>query len=160
MTALELTSNDRFLILATDGVWEQVSNEEAVRCVTAAVRSLGSSGGDGRGGDGGGGGAEGAGATPSSSSPAMSRRQRGTTGRAPAEGGRGGAVGGGTAGGATSSSSAATSDALVDYVLARSAQGHGMSVSSLRALPRGPPRRMLHDDVCVAVVHLTPAQRQ
>lgn len=146
MTTFELTSSDRFLVLATDGVWEQVSNEEAVRCVSAALGSAG---------------AGGTGAPPSDSSPTMSRRQRSTTGRAAAEGGWGGATGGGTMGGvAAAAAVAATSDALVDYVLARSAQGHGMSVSSLRALPRGPPRRMLHDDVCVTVVHLTPAQPQ
>lgn len=148
MTAFELTSSDRFLVLATDGVWEQVSNEEAVRCVSAALGSAG---------------AGGTGAPPSDSSPTMSRRQRSTPGRAAAEGGWSGATVGGTMGGVAAAGAAAfaaTSDALVDYVLARSAQGHGMSVSSLRALPRGPPRRMLHDDVCVTVVHLTPAQTQ
>lgn len=116
VTAVELTSKDRFLVLATDGVWEQVSNEEAVRCVSAA---LGVAGG---------------------------RRQRSTANRT-------GAGGGGGAG-------SSTSDALVDLVLARSAQSHGMSVPALRALPRGQSRRQLHDDVCVTVVHFTPAPPQ
>lgn len=128
ITSLELTSSDRFLVLATDGVWEQVSNEEAVRCVSGALgfTDRGAAGSGGRG------------------SFAMSRPQRSTTGRTSA-----GGVGGG---------SSATSDALVEYVLARSAQSHGMSVPTLRALPRGPSRRMLHDDMCVTVVHFTPDQ--
>lgn len=115
VTALDLTSADRFLVLATDGVWEQVSNEEAVQCVSSAL-NLAS-------------GRLGTGLTPLT----MRRQPRA---------GAGGAGGG------------MTSDALVNTVLARSAQGHGMSVSNLRALPRGPPRRMLHDDVCATVVHL------
>lgn len=114
VTAVELTSKDRFLVLATDGVWEQVSNEEAVRCVSGA---LGSAGG---------------------------RRQRSTANRTGAGGGAG----------------SYTSDALVDLVLARSAQSHGMSVPALRALPRGQSRRQLHDDVCATVVHFTPAPAQ
>ncbi|CAM9123690.1 unnamed protein product [Scytosiphon promiscuus] len=115
VTTVELTSNDRFLVLATDGVWEQVSNEEAVYCVSRALRS---------------------GST--------SRPQRSMANRNASSGGGAGGAG------------AATSDALVDFVLARSAQSHGMSVPALRALPRGSSRRMLHDDVCATVVHLTP----
>ncbi|CAN0386668.1 unnamed protein product [Pylaiella littoralis] len=114
--AIELTSKDRFLVLATDGVWEQVSNEEAVRCVSGALGS------------------------------ASGRRQRSTAGR--------------TAGGGIGGTGSYSSDALVDLVLARSAQSHGMSVPALRALPRGSSRRMLHDDVCVTVIHLTPAPPQ
>lgn len=126
VSSFELTSADRFLILATDGVWEQVSNLEAVRCVSAALDPGANGGGSG--------GAAGA-ARGASTSPSMGRRlQRSTV------------AGGG-----------ATSDALVSYVLARSAQGHGMSVPALRSLPRGPSRRMLHDDVCATVVHLTQA---
>lgn len=114
MTTVELTSKDRFLVLATDGVWEQVSNEEAVRCVSGA---LGSAGG---------------------------RCQRYTANRTWAGGGSG----------------SYTSDALVDLVLARSAQSHGMSVPALRALPRGQTRRQLHDDVCATVVHFSLAPPQ
>ncbi|CAM9687769.1 unnamed protein product, partial [Sphacelaria rigidula] len=109
VTALDLTSADHFLVLATDGVWEQLSNEDAVQCVSSALNPL-----------------VGVGAS-----------------RNAAGGSRAGSGGG------------ATSDALVNSVLARSAQGHGMSVPALRALPRGPRRRMLHDDVCATVVHLT-----
>lgn len=122
VTTVELTPNDRFLVLATDGVWEQVSNEEAVRCVSGAL------GGSGSG-----------------------RRPRSTASRAAVGGGGGSGGGGGRAG-----SSSYTSDALVDLVLARSAQSHGMSVPALRALPRGSSRRVLHDDVCATVVHFSP----
>lgn len=129
MTAVELTSKDRFLVLATDGVWEQLSNEEAVRCVSGALGSF------------------------------SGRRQRSTLSRtATAGGGRGGGRGGGGGGGGAGSSY--TTDALVDLVLARSAQGHGMSVPALRALPLGASRRQLHDDVCATVVHFTPAPPQ
>lgn len=114
VTVVELTSKDRFLVLATDGVWEQVSNEEAVRCVSIALGSVGG------------------------------RRQRSTANRTGSGGGAG----------------SYTSDALVDLVLARSAQSHGMSVPALRALPRGSSRRQLHDDVCATVVHFTPAPPQ
>ncbi|CAM9461332.1 unnamed protein product, partial [Hapterophycus canaliculatus] len=123
VTTVELTSKDRFLVLATDGVWEQISNEEAVHCVSRALRS-----------------ASGGGPT--------SRRQRSATHR------------NASSGGATGGAGAVTSDALVDFVLARSAQSHGMSVSALRALPRGSSRRMLHDDVCATVVHFTSSRSQ
>lgn len=123
VTTVELTSKDRFLVLATDGVWEQASNEEAVHCVSRALRSASVGG-------------------------YTNRRQRSTPNR--------NASGGG---GATGGAGAVTSDALVDFVLARSAQSHGMSVPALRALPRGSSRRMLHDDVCATVVHFTPAPR-
>ncbi|CAN0489886.1 unnamed protein product, partial [Ectocarpus sp. 12 AP-2014] len=122
VTVVELTSKDRFLVLASDGVWEQVSNEEAVQCVSGALASA---------------------------SGATGRRQRSAACRT-----AGG--GGGGSGGAVPF----TSDALVDFVLARSAQSHGMSVPALRALPRGSSRRMLHDDVCATVVHFTPAPPQ
>ncbi|CAB1120089.1 unnamed protein product [Ectocarpus sp. CCAP 1310/34] len=118
VTVVELTSKDRFLVLASDGVWEQVSNEEAVQCVSGALASA---------------------------SGATGRRQRSAASRT--AGGSGGAV-------------PFSSDALVDFVLARSAQSHGMSVPALRALPRGSSRRMLHDDVCATVVHFTPAPPQ
>ncbi|CBN74456.1 conserved unknown protein [Ectocarpus siliculosus] len=123
VTVVELTSKDRFLVLASDGVWEQVSNEEAVQCVSGALASASGS---------------------------MGRRQRSAASRTAAGGGGGGS------GGAVPF----TSDALVDFVLARSAQSHGMSVPALRALPRGSSRRMLHDDVCATVVHFTPAPPQ
>ncbi|CAM9229315.1 unnamed protein product [Ectocarpus fasciculatus] len=122
VTVVELTSKDRFLVLASDGVWEQVSNEEAVQCVSGALASA---------------------------SGASGRRQRSSASR--------------TAGGGSGGSGGAvpfTSDALVDFVLARSAQSHGMSVPALRALPRGSSRRMLHDDVCATVVHFTPTPPQ
>lgn len=123
ITTVELTSADRFLVLATDGVWEQVANDEAVQCVSAALDPAN---------------ADNNGSSPTTTS----RRQRSTAMRTAAGGGR---------------AASATSDALVNYVLARSAQGHGKSVPALRALPRGPARRMLHDDVCATVVHFTPA---
>ncbi|CAM9922500.1 unnamed protein product [Ectocarpus sp. 8 AP-2014] len=124
VTVVELTSKDRFLVLASDGVWEQVSNEEAVQCVSGALASA---------------------------SGATGRRQRSAASRT-----AGGGGGGGSSGGAVPF----TSDALVDFVLARSAQSHGMSVPALRTLPRGSSRRMLHDDVCATVVHFTPAPPQ
>lgn len=126
VTALDLTSADHFLVLATDGVWEQLSNEDAVRCVSSALKPLGEVGASVGGGK-------------TGTSPGTMRRQQRN-----AAGGGGSGSGGG-----------ATSDALVNSVLARSAQGHGMSVPALRALPRGPRRRMLHDDVCATVVHFT-----
>lgn len=133
VTSVELTSADRFLVLATDGVWEQVSNKEAVQCISSALGSCSDVEVVGGGG-------HGDGAT-RKTSPTVTRRQQRSTAT--------GSLGGG-----------ATSDALVSYVLSRSAQGHGMSLPALRALPRGPSRRMLHDDVCATVVHLTPARHQ
>lgn len=114
VTSLELSSKDRFLILVTDGVWEQVSKEQAIRCISAAMppTPVASS------------------VAPASSGSPISRSHRGKA--------------------------MITSGALVDYVLARLAQGHGMAVSTLKALPRGPLRRVLHDDICATVVHFTP----
>ncbi|CAL1397303.1 unnamed protein product [Linum trigynum] len=41
VTQLSVTSRDRFVILASDGVWDVVSNQEAVRIVAAAAASGG-----------------------------------------------------------------------------------------------------------------------
>lgn len=63
VTVVDLTSEDRFLILATDGVWEQLSNQEAVQCVEASLSGAARSGSENRG------------ANPTS--PTRPRRQRG-----------------------------------------------------------------------------------
>lgn len=128
MTAIELTADDKFIVLATDGVWEQISNEEAVHCVSMALEPLTGTGL--------------AGGSSFGRSPAMSRRHRSSATRTSRAVGR--------------EAPAGTSDALVNFVLSRSAEAHGMSVLALRALPRGHSRRMLHDDVCATVVHLEP----
>ncbi|CAI0540103.1 unnamed protein product [Linum tenue] len=45
VTQLSITSRDQFMILASDGVWDVVSNQEAVRIVAAAATAVGDGGG-------------------------------------------------------------------------------------------------------------------
>merc|ERR1712196_504398 len=48
----------------------------------------------------------------------------------------------------------ALAQCLVDEVISRAAKAHNMEVSSLEAVPPGPIRRRLHDDITVVTVNL------
>lgn len=46
-----------------------------------------------------------------------------------------------------------SSDTLVEKVLSKAAAASGISVRTLKRLRKGTQRRMIHDDICVTVVH-------
>lgn len=46
-----------------------------------------------------------------------------------------------------------SSETLVEKVLSKAAAASGISVRTLKRLPKGNQRRMIHDDICVTVIH-------
>ncbi|CAM9906327.1 unnamed protein product, partial [Choristocarpus tenellus] len=127
VNCFNLNAADEFLVLATDGVWEQATNEEVVHWVAGALNALSVEGGKTE---------ESAAPITESGLEVGSPRTRSSKKSA------------------QRAATSATSDAVVNQILMRSAKAHGMSLPTLKQLPLGSSRRVLHDDICATVIRL------
>ena len=170
----DLEENRSFLILATDGLWDHISNEEAVRLVASDEMERSARerrrrqrrrrwGGDGAGGGDAAVGGVGIGGLlwlPSWARQLFSGGGRGggSEGAAPPGGKE---PDGAPGGAATAGSGSGDDDArpcaaqlLCNAALSRAAADRGVATSQLKALPPGASRRQHHDDISVLVLFL------
>jgi pyruvate dehydrogenase phosphatase len=127
MTHVRLDPQDKFAIVASDGVWDFLSDEEAVRIVGDCLSSGGAQG------------------------KSVPEKQLPGSGAGSGTGSGIGSGSTGSTGGGVSVSDLAAS-ILVEATLRRAADECGMTYEQLLALPPGKHRRSRHDDTTVVVL--------
>ncbi len=128
MTVRARRAGDAFVVVASDGLWDLLSSQDAVDVVAAHADARG------RGHD-----------------RVRAREHAPCEIRSPGGARHGHAGGDGYAGGSAGGSAA---QALVDEAMRRAAAEWGLQVAALKGLPAGRTRRQFHDDISVVVYFL------